>query len=71
MRRLGNWPPLFSLWILTMIDIERLMLELEMQAERIELRKLGLTEEEIDATFEFEYDFGSWYDVKNLTQSKE
>lgn len=45
-----------------MIDIAKLLLELEMQVERQELRKLGLSEEEIDASFEFEYDTGSWYD---------
>ena len=45
-----------------MICIEKLLFELEMQVARQELIKSGLTEEEVDASFEFEYDFGSWYD---------
>lgn len=52
------------------MDIRKLMLELEMQAEREELRKRGLTEEEIDACFEFEFDFGSWYDDDDLQKPK-
>jgi len=43
-----------------MIDIKQLILELEMHLEGQELLKHGLSQAEVNASFEFEYDFGSW-----------